>query len=409
VAARNTWIASARSHPLYRQADLIGGGFLLAFTSGPGQTWFIALFATALQAELALSPGGFGSLYSIATLSSGLLLAWVGAKVDDVPPRRFALATAIVLAAACLGMAAATHPLMLLPIVFLLRLTGQGLMSHLSMTILARGFDAARGRALGIGSLGFPVSQAILPVLATLGLFTLGWRFTWLVVGGVVLGVVLPLLALLLRRAQLPERRGPGPARGSSWRERLDLLMERRFLLLLPTVFAPSFVLTALFFHQGSLIAAKGWSVAWFATSVAVFAAFSLIGMLGSGFLVDRIGARRLVALSLLPQVLAMLLLAGGGSVLWLMPAMALAGLSSAGNTIMTAAFAELFGIDRLGTIRAQAASASVIASALSPGLVGFLLDAGVGIELLLVACAGLLLAAVPLAVMAAGGRPRRS
>ena len=66
----------------------LAAGFLLTFCSGFGQTYFIALFAGHLKADLGLSEGGFGGLYTAGTLASAALLMWAGRLADDLPIRR---------------------------------------------------------------------------------------------------------------------------------------------------------------------------------------------------------------------------------------------------------------------------------------------------------------------------------
>ena len=85
-----------RSDSFLRQAaPALGFGFLLAFGSSAGQTFFISLFAGHLQAELGLSHGDFGGLYGLATLASAGALLWLGGLAD-----RFDLAKLGVLALA---------------------------------------------------------------------------------------------------------------------------------------------------------------------------------------------------------------------------------------------------------------------------------------------------------------------
>ena len=92
------------------RGDILAGGFLLIFASGPGQTWFIALSGPALRGELGLSHGAFGVLYALATLASGTLLLWLGAAVDRVQARRMAVPVTLGLGLACLAMAAVAGP-----------------------------------------------------------------------------------------------------------------------------------------------------------------------------------------------------------------------------------------------------------------------------------------------------------
>ena len=59
-------------------------GLLFTMTSSVGHTYFIGLFGAEIRAEFALSHGSFGSIYSLATLGSGLAVICLGRKTDDV-------------------------------------------------------------------------------------------------------------------------------------------------------------------------------------------------------------------------------------------------------------------------------------------------------------------------------------
>lgn len=65
----------------------LSSGFVLTFCSCFGQTYFIALFAGYLKADLAISDGMFGSLYTAGTIASAALLMWAGKFADQVPIR----------------------------------------------------------------------------------------------------------------------------------------------------------------------------------------------------------------------------------------------------------------------------------------------------------------------------------
>lgn len=371
------------------RADLLAGGFLLTFGSCLGQTWFIALSGPSLEAELGLSHGAFGSLYSLATLLSGFTLMWLGGRIDVLAPRWTAAVITVGLGLGCFAMAAVGGPVALLAVFFALRLCGQGLMPHLAMTTLGRGFSATRGRALAIAALGFPAAEAALPALVVLALGAFGWRATWAGAGGLALLILPAVFMFLLRRARVPSSASiDRSGEAATVLRRRDVLFSTTFALLLPATLTTGFVLTALFFHQGTLSAAKGWPAGWFALCMPVYAAASVGATLAAGVLVDRWGARRLLPLFLLPLAAALALLAISTAPGLAMLAMGLVGLTAgSSNTVVTVGLAELYGAASLAVVRALAASAMILASALSPALVGIALDAGVGMSTVLVAC----------------------
>ena len=81
---------------------VIGLGFALTFLSSFGQTFFISLSGPDIRAAFGLTHGAFGSIYSLATLSSGLLMIWVGSVIDRVDIRLYATT-------AMLGLAIGRH------------------------------------------------------------------------------------------------------------------------------------------------------------------------------------------------------------------------------------------------------------------------------------------------------------
>src|SRR5215213_3243046 len=69
---------------------VIGLGFALTFLSSFGQTFFISLSGPDIRAAFGLTHGGFGLVYSIATLVSGILMIWIGGVIDRVSIRLYA-------------------------------------------------------------------------------------------------------------------------------------------------------------------------------------------------------------------------------------------------------------------------------------------------------------------------------
>lgn len=376
---------------------LILAGFLLALLSSFGQTFFIALFSGEIRAGLDLSHGEFGSVYSAATLASGLTMLWAGAALDHFSLRRYALVAIGTLALAGTLLALSHNVLLLLLALFGLRLAGQGMMSHAAVTGMARAFTRHRGKAVALASLGHPAGEAFLPVVAVAAAAALGWRNVWLVAVAVLV-LIAPLLARLLEQAADGTGRGalntPSEPTTRSY-TRAEMLRERRFYLMVPALIGPSFIVTGLFFHQVHLSAAKGWDLAWFAACFAGYAAASTGAVMVSGALIDRLGARRLMPVYLLPLALGCIVLALGQHHLVALAFMALAGLTSgAAITVVTAMWAEVYGTAHLGAIRALAATLSVVASALAPASLGWLIDAAVSIEIIAAASAIYLLAA---------------
>lgn len=372
----------------------LSSGFLLTLCSTFGQTYFIAIFAGHLKAELTITDGQFGGLYTLATLSSAALLFGSGGFADRFPIRGLGAGVIVGLALTTLAMSSVASAWMLGLVLFGLRFFGQGMLSHVAMTAMGRWFNRKRGRAVSIAALGFSAGEAVLPLVAValIGLF--GWRFAWLAASVVLIGLALPILIVLLRRERTPTT-GPALTGGSlhtlprrEWTRR-EVLRSPLFYALLPGVLAQSFIVTGIFFNQVTILNLKGWELSWFAANFPVLAGVNVFSALAAGWMVDRFGARRLLPAFLLPLGIATLILTYATSPYVLPVFMVLVGLTLGSSaTIQGALWAELYGIKHLGAIRGLALAGVVLGSALSPGLIGILLDTGVALETQLVAMA---------------------
>ncbi|MEZ0172180.1 nitrate/nitrite transporter [Microvirga sp. TS319] len=383
---------------LMRHGRVIGLGFALTFLSSFGQTFFISLSGPDIRETFGLTNGAFGLIYSAATLCSGLLMIWAGAVIDRIDIRLYATIALVGLAAAALGLSLASDAVMLGLSLFALRLFGQGMSSHAGVMSTARLSAGIRGRATSVAALGFPAGEALLPTIVIAGIAILGWTGMWRIAALAIafcLGLGWALSAFLARQG--PESDEPAHTSGLTeagprW---IDILRDRRFLALVPTMIGYPAIVTAYFFHQRLIAEIEGWPLELLASSITVYALVSVTVAMLTGSLVDRFGAIRLSHFYLLGLILASVALA-----LLSGPALApiffaLIGLSAgATNVIIAAVLAELFGTKHLGKIRALAGALMVLASAATPGFIGLLFDSGVGLASIALGFAAYLLVA---------------
>ena len=111
-----------------RHRRFLAFGFLLAFFSSFGQTYFVALFSADIRATFSLSHGGFGFVYSASTLAAGLCLIWLGRRLDNVDLWLYSVVISAALIGACFLFAVVPSVALLYVALFGLRLVGQGLM-----------------------------------------------------------------------------------------------------------------------------------------------------------------------------------------------------------------------------------------------------------------------------------------
>ncbi len=359
-------------------------GVLLALCSSFGQTYYIAVFGADLRAEFGLSDGQFGSLYAAATLLSGLCLIWAGRQIDRFRLLPASLAATAVLVVGCVLMASAWHAAVLGVALFLLRFAGQGVMSLLSATAMARRFERERGRAVGFAAFGFQLGLASFPALGVGLSLWLGWRGAWWLGALALVFGVAPLVWLLIGRSR--RRSGDtGPseaptANPNDW-TRGQVLRDLRFYAVMPTIISPPFILTGVIFHQTRLVEQKGWALEAFALGFSANAVAGVVATLLVGSLADRTGAVRLLPFYTLPMILGLVVLWAGGDIAFGWLFLVLTGLTGAAQIVlMGALWPELYGVTHLGAIKSMASSAMILSTAASPPIMGWLLDRGVSV-----------------------------
>lgn len=361
-------------------ARWVAGGFLLTFFSSFGQTFYISLSAGHIRAEYGLSHGAFGTVYMLATLGSALTLPKLGQLVDRFSTRTVTMIVVPLLAAAAIAMAVATHVAVLVGVIYLLRLFGQGMMTHIAFTSTGRWFAAQRGRAVSVVTLGHNAGEAVLPTVFVAVAALVGWRNSWLLGAAVLLLVALPVIAGLISVERRPRAGDPAP-RAATVRDwtRAEVLRDPVFYLLLVGVLAPGFIGTTIFFHQVYLVELRGWSIEAFAASFSVMAAMTVTFALVSGQLIDRFTGTRMLPFFLVPLGCACLVL-GLTDAWWTIYAfMALLGMSYGfSSTLFGSIWPEIYGTAHLGSVRAVTVAILVFATAVGPGLTGLLIDRGV-------------------------------
>ncbi len=374
---------------LRENARWIAGGFLLTFFSSYGQTFFIALSAGDIRAEYGLSNGQWGTLYMVATLASALTLPRFGQIVDRYSARGVTLIIVPVLAFACVLMALSQHIALLVLAVYLLRLFGQGMMTQNALTAIGRWYVAQRGRAMSLTTIGVNAGEALFPTVFVLTAFAVGWRNGWLLVAASLVLIALPAIALLVAKEREPRSTDPVGSPKSQVRDwtRGETLRDPMFYLLLMGVMAPGFTGTTIFFHQVYLVELRGWSLGIFASTFILSSSLTVIFALIAGALVDRFSAVSLLPAFLIPLGIACMFL-GFVDAQWSAFAfMGFMGVSyGVATTLFGALWPEVYGVKHLGAIRAMTVAIMVFATAMGPGVTGFLIDLGVSYPLQIIA-----------------------
>lgn len=397
---------------LRAESRVLGFALLGAFLSSPGQTFFIAAFTASMAASIGVSVGELGIIYMAATLAAGLSLPLFGAWIDRLDLKLYTPLVVAGLALACLVTALSAGPFSLLAGLLLLRLCGQGLMSHIAVTSTARYFTQRRGRALALVALGFPLAEAVSPSAGVALIAALGWRGAYLAIAvGLLLAALPLLLALIAGRPDFTRPEGettPGVRPGRIVDAAGILFRSRYFWMILPAALFLPFSATGVIFHIQPLALAKGWAPELIGPGFLLFALGHVAGLTISGRLIDRYNARLILPGMNLPFFAGLAGLAAFGHPVMLIVFLFLLGTSSGfAQTSVAAMWAEVYGTARMGAIRSLAVMLMVVGTAAGPAVVGGAIDAGTPVAAIAVALivAGVLASLLAFAALASGAR----
>ena len=370
---------------LVKNAPWLMSGALLTLLSSFGQTFFISIFAAEIQTEFSLSHGSWGGIYALGTTTSAVVMIWAGGLTDKFRVRTLGPAVLLLLAFACLLMAFNPYAWFLPIVIFALRLSGQGMTTHIALVAMARWFVAARGRALSISALGFSVGQAVLPIIFVMLLGVMDWRILWIFAAFISLAGV-PLLIRLLRQERTPQsmaNENPSFGMDARFWTRIDAIRHPLFWCMVPSILGPSAFNTAFFFHQVHFAGLKDISHVTLVAQFPLYTAVSVGAMLLSGWGLDKVGTPRLIPFFQVPMIAAFIVFGLAENLYGIVIGFVMLGVTAGASATLPSAFwAEFYGTKYIGSVKALAAAVMVLGSAIGPGITGLLIDYNVGLEI---------------------------
>ena len=370
-------------------------GFVFTFFSCVGQSFFIGLFNSSIREELNISHGEFGIIYGIATLSSSLTLIWLGKKIDDLKLVNYSFLVVIFLAFSALFFSFINGIILLVIGIFFLRLSGQGLMAHTASVAISRYFDQSRGKALSYVWVGMSLGEFLLPVIIVYFLTFIYWKTLWQGVAVIIL-LVLPIFTYLtIKNINISSREKENGDRTNnnidtvkSW-TRKEVLKDLKFYSILPAMLASSFIITGIVINQTFIIESKDWEKFAIAKSFMIYSILTVTTLFLSGFLVDKFTSKKIFPLLNVPLLLSLIILIIFDHPNSAFVFMGLMGISNGlTNVLMSSFWAEIYGVNYLGSIKALTGSLMVFSTALATVIFGSLIDIGYSIENIAFLCA---------------------
>ncbi len=361
-------------------------GFIFTFFSSFGQSFFLGLFNSSIRETLSITHGQFGTIYASATLLSSFLLIWVGKKIDDINIFKFAFYVTLLLSFSCFFFSKVSSIVFLFIAVFLMRFSGQGLMSHTATTTITRYFTISRGKALSAGWFGLSTAEFILPVLIVYLLTITAWQNIWISISILTL-IFLPIASFfLIKKLDFDTREQVGTndletKKIKQWK-RIEVLKDYRFYIVCLNMLAMPWIATGVFVYQSFITEAKEWGSFVVAQSFMVYSILSVVTLLGSGFLIDKFTSRKLLIFMNIPLLFSTLVLFYFDNPITSFIFLGLIGVSNGlANVLGSSTWAEIYGVRYIGSIKALTTALMVFSTAFGTALFGLLIDRGFSIE----------------------------
>ena len=360
-------------------------GFIFTFFSSFGQSFFLGLFNAPIRNELGITQGQFGSIYASATIFSSLLLIWVGKKIDDFKLINYSFFVIVLLAASSFLFSMINSVYILAAGIFLMRFSGQGLMSHTSTTAISRYFDKTRGKALSTIWFGLSSAEFILPIVITYLLVIFSWNIIWQGISLIVI-IFLPIVIFYsIRNIKLDTREEKSLdiplTKIKSWR-RSEIIKDFKFYIVSLNMLAGPWIITGIFVYQSFISESKVWSQFAIPKAFMIYSITSILSLLLSGILVDRFTSRKLISFVNIPLLLSMISLFMIQNEIGAYIFLGLIGISNGlANVLGSSTWAEIYGVKYIGSIKALTTALMVFSTTFGTALFGVLIDQGFSIE----------------------------
>ena len=361
-------------------------GFIFTFFSSFGQSFFLGLFNNSIRNELSITHGQFGSIYASATLLSSFVLIWVGKKIDDINISKFAFFVILLLSFSSFFFSTISSISLLFIAIFLMRFSGQGMMSHTATTTVSRYFTKSRGKALSTIWFGLSTAEFILPVFVIFLLSLYDWKIIWISISLLVL-LILPITSIILVKKlnfnsrETEQKKGSKNLNIKNWK-RIEVIKDYRFYIICANMLAMPWIATGTFVYQSFILNSKNWGPYIIAQSFMAYSVLSVITLIISGILIDKFTSRKLIIYMNIPLLISVFVIMYFNHPFTAFIFLGLIGISNGfANVLGSSTWAEIYGVKYIGSIKALTTALMVFATAFGTALFGFLIDNGYKIE----------------------------
>jgi OFA family oxalate/formate antiporter-like MFS transporter len=353
---------------------VVGVVALSGLATSVGTLPVLSVFLKPMTEEFGWNRTVFTGATSLGTVSAAALAPLIGPQLDRFGARWILTASFLILGTTVVFVGAVSSLWHLYLLMVIGRSVNLGVISVATMgTIVPKWFVAKRGRAVALGGMGHRVGLTIHPLIVQAIIGLASWRAAAITMGLLIWAIAVLPVALFLRRrpedlgllpdGETPESRGArsgGPITQGAGRGRTEIsfrlsetLHQRSFYLLTFAFSLSTLAFAGSSFHSVAYLTDRMLSAQTAVVVIAVWAASAVGGMLIAGFLVERVGARRTLIVTLgfaaLSYALMLAIHSTTVAIIWGV----YCGLTNGGLiVIQQTIFADYFGRESLGAIR---------------------------------------------------------
>ena len=374
-------------------------GTIGVYASIPGQTVGVSVFTDLLKDALGLTRNQFSNAYMIGTLISAFFVVKAGVLFDRFGARYVAFFATIILGISVLLCSVSVQisesiqyvlsstswiiPFVVITILFfLIRLSGQGILTMASRNMIMMWFNNNRGKVNSVSSVAISLGFSSSPILLNKLIDNNGWQLSWQLIAGCLF--IFSILILQLYRNK-PEDFNLNPDGATKKQAKIEIATVEKSLTLIEAkktrafwmfglaLAFNSFFITGFTFHVISIFSSQEYSKT---QAIAIFLPISIIAVIVSticNILSDYIQHKIYLFMMLFSGVLASVGLLFLNSIVGVY--FLVAGLGILGGlfgVINAVTWPRYYGRKYLGAITGKIMSFLVISSAVAPSLFSY-------------------------------------
>ncbi|PWT83189.1 MAG: MFS transporter [Acidobacteria bacterium] len=346
-----------------------------------------SVFFKSLSQEFHWSRAEISLGFSLSLLVLSASLPIVGRLVDKFGARKIILPSALLFGLGLISFYFLTARLWHFYAIYVfLGIVGGGTAAVAYYKVISHWFDRRRGLALGLTMGGAGIGFFVMPSLSYALIVRVGWRMAYVLIGLFVIAVTLPIVGLFLKeRPQLmgllpdgdseshASGQGTTIAGGLSGREAWH---SGTFWVLCTALFLGSVSLNGCLIHMVPLLTDRGVSAQTAALIASVLGAATLLGRLGTGYLLDRFLATKIAICFFSLAAIGILILWAetANSLSFLAAALIGVGIGAEGD-VMAYLVSRYFGLRAFGEIYAYVLAIYTLGAVVGPLLMGIVFD----------------------------------